>query len=961
MIKKLVVNLLILTMFCGIIPVMAEENVARNIVEAAYGTPVIDGEIDDVWAKTNYNIVDNCRNTGKKAYKGWFKVLWDDEKIYVLAKVYCVNYNSFAAASEQDSVDIYMDEGAERGGTFDGNDYQLRANFLGEVTGNGGISGFDFNSMTAVSKVTDDGFITEVSFPLLTKKPVEGLTTGFEIQMNESATPGVSFRTYLWNTVSGWVWNKPDCYGTLTLKKTVSVTPFNEPQWKIPEPEKAYVTVEDPLETVLVDNVKVMYDSKEYTYPILHINEYPAMAIDDLAYIIGGTATNGDTITKNNVAVKFIEGERLAEYNGGHLMLERAPAVYNGKLYVPVSYVEPVHAYMIHYNRFDKILKIMTGTDYPATEVVVYARDYGTVGDGVHDDGPAIRRAINAAIASGKPSKVVLDAGKTYLVGEYQQDYAYFTLLGVNNFILDGQGSEIIFERATNAFIHIEDCANIKITNLEVDYKELPFSQGVIKSVDVENGKWTMEIDEGYPLPATNKWVKHFWTNSRTGGWWFGQLMDPVKDRLKFTKYDNYFVDSVEHIEGRIYEITIRSSQKNQVKYAEVGDRFVLNTRYSAYDIGTDSNYGMPDLMFIYKSGDIVIENVNVYASAWLGACIGLNWGRVRFINYGMKTKEGRLLAANSDGIHCFRNRGGLVVENSTLMNNLDDHINTKSEDSEIRSILDEYTYRVYWDQLFEVGDELVFYEPVTHSIVGRAFLKDVKKVNDSIFDLTVDRKIDNVIAKDNPNCSLPTSIYNVNCSTRGTVIKNNKFLNSRRHAYITRSRNSIFEGNQVIDCGGAAVMGGNEHDGTGAGEGPFPSAFTMKDNYVSAPGITSGYYPIEIRCQLSVMGEMTVIDGFLVEGNTIEVATTSPTIWAFSVRNLYLLNNTIRCSETLSETTMPVCIQNSEIEMIDGLTLDYKQNIENVITIAGCQVDEVNIKNITVLNNNTSKPYVIK
>ena len=40
-----------------------------------------------------------------------------------------------------------------------------------------------------------------------------------------------------------------------------------------------------------------------------------------------------------------------------------------------------------YYDRFGKTLEITTGTDYPDTEVVFYARDFGAVGDGVTNDG----------------------------------------------------------------------------------------------------------------------------------------------------------------------------------------------------------------------------------------------------------------------------------------------------------------------------------------------------------------------------------------------------------------------------------------------------------------------------------------------------------------------------------------------------------------------------------------------
>lgn len=928
----------------------------RQTVEAAYGTPVVDGEVDDVWNSTNYTVVDYNRMTGNKKYKGWFKVLWDEERIYILSKVYCDGYNNTASVHEQDSVDIYIDEDMRRGSTFDGNDYQLRVGWDdGKITGNAGTSSFDFQNMKAKSKVVDGGFYIETSFPFTTIKPYEGLKTGFEIQMNEGSILGSDFTAYTWNCREGWVWNKPDCYGTLELKKSVGVTRFNEPEWTGTEMKPGYKKISTfalTPEVEYVSDVNVSFDSNSYTLDILHVNEYPELALSDLIKIMGATGTD-NSFTKDGKTLTFTEGSRLAEDADGHFMLEVEPVMYDGKLYVPATCVESYLAYQVEYNRFGKVMKISTGTDYPDAEVFIYAKDYGTVGDGVHDDGPALLRAIDAAINCGKPAKVILEKGK-YLMGPRQDNYGVIILNGVNNIEIDGQGSEILLS-PVNSFIDIDNCANIKIRNLDVDYQELLFTQGTIKSVDVDNVSWIMTIQEGYPLPATNnKWVNYFYGDGRTGGWWFGQLMDKNAQRLKFTAHDHYFVNSVEKVEGteRDYKITMRADQKVKMPYAEVGDRFVINTRCSAYDVGDSTTYGDDSTIAVDKSGDILFENVNIYGSKHLGAILRLNWGRIRFYNYGMKTKGDRLLAANSDGIHCVSNRAGIVLDGCTLMNNLDDHINTKAADVEIKSIVDDYTYTASnGERALQVGDELLFYYPEGKAIIGRAFIKRVT-YSGGTYTFSVDRKIEGV----NPSggTGYCTSVYNVNACTRGSVIRNSEFMYSRRHALITRSPNSVFENNDVIECGGAAVMAGNEHDGTGGGEGPFPSSFTMRNNYITAPGITSGYYPIEIRCQGAGLGQPYCIDGFLAENNDINVDTGNSTIWAFSVENLYLLNNKITSKKKLNDDVKPVLIQNSHIANIDGLTLDYEnQPVNNVITMVGCDVDMNNITNVKSMHNN--------
>jgi hypothetical protein len=51
----------------------------------------------------------------------------------------------------------------------------------------------------------------------------------------------------------------------------------------------------------------------------------------------------------------------------------------------------------------------------------------------------------------------------------------------------------------------------------------------------------------------------------------------------------------------------------------------------------------------------------------------------------------------------------------------------------------------------------------------------------------------------------------------------------------------------------------------------------------------------------------------------------------------------------------------NCDIDMIDGVNFNYKTSLNGVVNIAGCRVDENNIRNITVNAGNTTKPYYIK
>lgn len=303
----------------------------RKSAEAAYGTPVIDGKIDEVWNTTNANIVENC-TLGFKEYKGWVKALWDEDYVYFLSKVYSVQYDkSSSNLYEHDSVDIYIDENMMRTVGYQDDDYQVRSDFEGEVSGNNYP---DFTKVKAATSLFDDGFYVEMAIPLTTITPKEGLTFGFEVLMNAAESLGVKMRTYNWNTTKNWKYNNTSLFGTMTLKKSVNVVDFKEPEWVAPKVTVGYSEPDTADVYEMVDGVTTKFDSTAFNYPILHINEYPAMAIENLAAVIGGTC-EGNTLKKDNVVITFTVGSRLAEYNGGHLMLERAPKVWEVRI-IPI-------------------------------------------------------------------------------------------------------------------------------------------------------------------------------------------------------------------------------------------------------------------------------------------------------------------------------------------------------------------------------------------------------------------------------------------------------------------------------------------------------------------------------------------------------------------------------------------------------------------------------------------------
>lgn len=934
-----------------------EEKPQVKVAEAAYGTPVIDGEQDSVWNSTNYNVFDNVMGSDSTFYKGWFKVLWDEENMYMLAKVYSEQFSNMDDSPwENDSIEYFIDEDCMRTTTYFDDDYQLRIGFDSALSANN----YDVNNMTGKAVRGDNYYIAELSFPYKTVTPYDGMKMGFDVQANASKMIGFERTLYTWNVKSGAPQANTSTHGSLILRKSVAVKQFDEPVYEPRKLEVEFNGISQEETVKYLDNVTTTFDGKEYNYPIVLVNEHPSMEIGNLADVIGGKAS-GNTLTVGDVKLTYTEDSRLAQYGDGHLMLDRCPKRVNGKLYVPLNSLLPTTGWTVDYRRFNNAITIETGTNYPEPEVTVNVKDYGAVGDGKAYDRDAVIAAFKAAAAlaeAGTPSKLEFEAGKTYRINEKQDAFALFDLDNISNFTIDGNGSTILFERPTNSLINIEGCTNIKVKNIDVKYDERVIIWGYVKSVNEDGQSINIDIPEDSPLPADDAWAQYYCSNTSDGPWIFGNLMDSTEAVPRFLPFDALMIKSVEKVQGREYKVTFKSSIAMYSSLIQEGDRFPFKSRWNSYDFGEYNKYGRPDFISVSYSKDVTFEGVKTTNSLLMLAPMSYNQGRITFKDCEMSLAPGAIITSSADGVHCGSNRFGVIIDNCKLENSFDDLINTEAYCGAVTKTVDSYIYETSQNMQCVVGDEIAFFNTSNHEIVGTAFLKDIEKTEDGKYRLTVDRKIDKVVSQE--NSTVPTSMYNLDSANKGNIIRNSTFRNSRRHAYIIRSACSIIENNRMENNAGAATEAANEIHGT-SNEGLVPSALTFRNNVVKSDGIASQYVPLKVYSWNAQLGEQACIDGVLIENNTIDVPSLHGSISINSVTGLYMLNNTIKADKMLNESTQPVVISNSSIKMIDGLNFDYKQNVNAVITIAACEVDESNIKNINIIGSNTAVPYSIK
>ena len=936
--------------------VAAEGETAKLSFDAAYGTPIIDGELEKLWDNTDTAYIEKIFNSSEYYYKGWLRALWDEENLYIGAKVYTTYFtDTYENPWENDSLEIFVDELFNKSTTYQEDDYQLRSDFKGALSS----TNLDTSVVRCKTTQGENYYILEMAVPYKSLKPAVGCQLGFDIQVNAAATLIHSRLIYRWNSPTGSLNVNTSLLGTLNLKQQVSAKPLDEPEY-IPITAPEFADLDEPATIEVKKGVNVELDNKHFVVDMLHVNEEPCMSLADIAKITGDS-TSGNSITLKGETYFFENGERLAKDSKGHLMLEAPATVYNGATYIPVTFLQITMYYDLHYNRFANLLKMTSGNQYPKIEKVIRVKDYGAVGDGVTDDKKAVLKAFNAAMASKEPVRLEFEANKVYLVSEKMEDFAFFVVNDVANKEIDGQGSTLLFEKPNNTVLELNNSQNIIFRNLNVKYKEHPSTQGRIVAIDSENGTFDWDVDEGMELPAYNEWIYHHNTEGTYNGWWRGFVYEANEHRKHGGSGFNFDIGGIEHVKDRVYRVSLEQNSVKKLPLVKIGERFVINNYgHKAYNLSSqvDGKFykqGATTMVLILESGDITFDNFWLHGGPFPLYGMTLTTGKITFKNSGSKTTDGRLIVNGADGMITTLGRGPIIMENCSFEHNMDDLMNLKAQGCMVKTKTGERTYQLARTIHAKQGDKLILYDGGNRRIIDTAYIEAVEHISGGYPVVTLDRDVEGIVCTEGKSTE-GTFVWNANACNQSSVIKNTTFNNSSRWVKISAA-NTLFEGNTVKDCIGIAFK--DEKVGTVWDAVP-PSSSTIRNNTIIGTRSATLYASVELMLQEAKLGSTAGIDGLLFEGNIIDQPNDIGSIDIMGVKNLYMINNVIKNNVSVDKTMVPVKIYNSELEVLDGLKIEYAAPIEAGITIVGSKIDEGNIKNIEIVAPSDAKSYII-
>ncbi len=293
-------------------------------------------------------------------------------------------------------------------------------------------------------------------------------------------------------------------------------------------------------------------------------------------------------------------------------------------------------------------------------------RDFGALGDGETDDFEAIHQAFAAAKEAGG-GIIQFEAGKTYRVighDDLTREHI-FPLENARNIKVEGNGARLVLH-PPDGLANIRKARNIHIDNLFIDYDPLPYYQGDITRIDLEQMFIDIEVPDRYPVPLLGR---------RTYGIqpFFGRSFCPYRPDSRAGSGDNIYIDYVEQIGN---ERQVRLHMPGSAVGSDTPDVPMLPRLQYAVDTGA-TEFVVPHLKyghlygetFIHESSRVKLSNLHWSVVPYFWLDTRYNSGPITFSNVNLKSNhpETELIVSWRDGMHIKNSRFGILIDDCDM------------------------------------------------------------------------------------------------------------------------------------------------------------------------------------------------------------------------------------------------------------------------------------------------------
>jgi parallel beta-helix repeat protein len=379
----------------------------------------------------------------------------------------------------------------------------------------------------------------------------------------------------------------------------------------------------------------------------------------------------------------------------------------------------------------------------------------------------------------------------------------------------------------SRGFFRVEQSANVVVKNGTVDYAPIPHTEGIIRAVNPQNSTIDLEIRPGFPAPDQE------YFNKAPSRW--GCQMDPVvPGRLKNGAVNFHDYTTVERMEGDLFRIGLKVSQKSYWSTFEIGDRFCLLAR------------GGGSFFFANQSRQITAMNITSLNTP-SGHYLAVMTEAYNILGCKSPIKPGFWKGGNADAVHCQSCRVGPWVEDCLFEGISDDSLviyarpfsivkQLAPDRLEISRLTHENKASSLIDGEVQIGDVLDFLNPETGIILATA---TVSAYDPAARLIELDRAVTGITPGIDKQ---KTQIWN-RAMGNGFVMKNNVLKNSRRYGIYLKASNGLIEGNTLEGLSSCAITLHNEPR---APNGPFCHNILIRDNTINHCGFEEGFLKYE-------------------------------------------------------------------------------------------------------------------
>lgn len=407
---------------------------------------------------------------------------------------------------------------------------------------------------------------------------------------------------------------------------------------------------------------------------------------------------------------------------------------------------------------------------------------------------------------------------------------------GVHNVTIEAAGAVLLCDGWMEP-VSLNNCSNIKLSGLTIDYKRKPFSEGRI--VDVQTEWFDVEFGSAFPV-------------------------DSVKSILRMQIWD---VNSNRLLPVEIYfpEFKVIAPQKLRI-FRKIESEMRGNLLLIPH------SFHFRPAILIYEAADIDLEDITIHSQPGMGV-VGHRSKDITMKGLRIVPEPGCIQSTNTDATHFTSCTGLIRFENCQFEGQGDDGTNIHNYYYTIRKPSDGRGYELILKDADWHAQVLDYPDPGdTLELVSTSTLAVVRKyiVN------TVEKDMGKLCSRVTLNENIPSDIddyYLINSSRLPRVeIIGCTFTGNRARGILIKTRNVLIERCFISETTGTGIQVGAEGSWH---EGPVSENITIRYNRIIRCGTGAGTIDKTCGINVSVGAKDTKIAGLhkhiLIEGNIIE------------------------------------------------------------------------------------------